>query len=159
MSQSTLRDQTIIARRTLLSAGAGLVALQLVPLPLRATPADMASALREVFGTTAISEGRVQLKLPPLSENGNSVPMSISVDSPMTADDHVTEIHVFSPENPLPNVAGYYLGPRAGKAELSTRIRLADTQVITAVAKMNDGSLWSGTAKTIVTLAACIDLG
>ena len=94
-----------------------------------------------------------------LSENGNSVNLSVEVDSPMTEDDHVTSIQVFSPENPLPDVLKVYLGPRAGRARVTTRMRMADSQTVTAIAEMNDGSLWSGTGKTIVTIAACVDLG
>jgi sulfur-oxidizing protein SoxY len=98
----------------------------------------------------------VTLEIPALAENGNSVPMTIDVDSPMTADDHVRSLRVFSEKNPLPQVATYRFSPTAGRARIATRIRLAGSQVITAIAEMNDGSLWSGSAKTIVTLAACI---
>ena len=119
----------------------------------------MQAAIRESFGDTPIQPGRVTMKMPALSENGNSVPLSIDVDSPMTAQDHVSSIQVFTEKNPLPNVAKYYLGPRSGKASIATRIRLADTQIITTIAQMSDGSLWSGTAETIVTLAACSELG
>ena len=146
-------------RRTALTALGGAVTIALMPARLSATPAEMKAAIRESFGDVPIQEGSVTLKLPVLSENGNSVPMSIDVDSPMTETDHVTSIQVFSEKNPLPNIVKYYLGPRAGRAKITSRIRLADTQTVTAIAQMNDGSLWSGTAKTIVTLAACIDLG
>ena len=81
--------------------------------------------------------------MPPLVENGNTVPMTVSVDSPMTAGDYVKSIHVFNEKNPQPNVGNFYLGPRAGRAQVSTRIRLADTQKVMAIAQMSDGSFWS----------------
>lgn len=159
MPANMLRKPGAMDRRTAVMGLGGLVTIGLVPKPLSATPEEMRAAIRESFDDTPIQEGKVTLKLPVLSENGNSVPMSIDVDSPMTQADHVVTIQVFSEKNPLPNIVKYYLGPRAGKAKISSRIRLADTQTVTAIAQMSDGSLWSGTAKTIVTLAACIDLG
>ncbi len=155
----SLNEDAGIDRRTALAALGGAVAITLLPARLSATPEEMQAAIRESFGDIPVQEGRVTLKLPVLSENGNSVPMSIDVDSSMTETDHVTSIQVFAEKNPLPNIVKYYLGPRAGKAKITSRIRLADTQTITAIAQMSDGSLWSGTARTIVTLAACIDLG
>ena len=159
MRKEMLLDMAQLNRRQTLLGIGGVLAIQVVPTTLSATPEEMQAAVRESFGDTPIQPGRVTMKMPALSENGNSVPMDIEVDSPMTAEDHVTSIQVFTEKNPLPNVAKYYLGPRAGKASISTRIRLADTQTITTIAQMSDGSLWSGTADTIVTLAACIDLG
>ena len=88
----------------------------------------MEAAIRQVVGEAPVKPGKVKLDLPPLVENGNTVAMSVAVDSPMTAKDHVKAIHVFTEKNPQPNVISVKLGPRAGKAEISTRIRLADTQ-------------------------------
>jgi sulfur-oxidizing protein SoxY len=99
----------------------------------------------------------VKIDAPPLVENGNSVSVTVSVDSPMTPADHVTSIHIFNEKNPQPNVANFHLGPRSGRASVSTRIRLADTQKIVAVAKLSDGSCWSASAELIVTIAACIE--
>ena len=96
------------------------------------------------------------LKVPPISENGYSVPLSVEVDSPMTEDDPVVRIAIFSEENPLPDVARFELGPRAGKARIETRIRLGNTQKIRAVAEMNDGALYGTSTFSIVTLAACV---
>jgi sulfur-oxidizing protein SoxY len=75
----------------------------------------------------------------------------------MSAADHVKAIHVFNEKNPLPDVVSVYLGPRAGRAMISTRIRLADTQTVVAIAELSDGSFWSGEATVIVTLAACLE--
>lgn len=147
-----------IDRRALLSSGAGAVLVSLVAGRANAAPEDVLAAQRELFGDRPILEGRVGLKLPPIAENGFSVPLTVNVESRMTDADHVTRIAVFSPRNPLPNVAQFTLGPRAGLASVSTRIRMGGTQAILAVAEMNDGTLWSGSAETVVTLAACVVL-
>jgi sulfur-oxidizing protein SoxY len=83
--------------------------------------------------------------------------MTVSVDNPMTPENHVKSIHVFNEKNPQPNVGNFYLGPNAGRAQVSTRIRLADSQKITAIAKLSDGSFWSVSVDIIVTLAACTE--
>ena len=101
--------------------------------------------------------GRVHLDLPPLVENGNAVTITVTVDSPMTPEDHVRRIAVFNDKNPQPNVITAHLGPRSGRAAITTRIRLADTQRITAIAETSDGRYWSTTADAIVTLAACLE--
>lgn len=145
-------------RRQLLKWGAGAVLVSALPMPAHATPEEMVAARDALFEGRPINEGRVSMKLPPISENGYSVPLSISVDSPMTPDDYVKQIAVFSPKNPLPDIARFHLGPHSGRAEVSTRIRLAGTQKLQAVAEMSDGSLWAGTAETVVTLAACVIL-
>lgn len=145
-------------RRQLLKWGAGAVLVSALPMPAYATPEEMVAARDVLFEGRPINEGRVSMKLPPISENGYSVPLSISVDSPMTPDDYVKQIAVFSPKNPLPDIARFHLGPHSGRAEVSTRIRLAGTQKLQAVAEMSDGSLWAGTAETVVTLAACVIL-
>ena len=129
----------------------------MTPRPAAATPAAMAAAMRDVTGAAIVRAGRVKLDVPPLVENGNTVPLTVSVTSPMTAEDHVKSIHVFVEKNPQPNVGNFVLGARAGRAQLSTRIRLADSQKIVAVAKMSDGSFWSATADVVVTLAACTE--
>ena len=95
--------------------------------------------------------------MPPLVENGNTVPMTVSVASPMTPEDHVRSIHVFTEKNPQPNIGNFYLGPQAGRAQVSTRIRLADSQKVVAIAKLSDGSFWSASVDVVVTLAACTD--
>jgi len=117
----------------------------------------MAAAIRTVVGGATVQTGKVKLDIPPLVENGNSVPMTVSVASPMTANDYVKSIHVFNEKNPQPNLGNFYLGPRAGRAQVSTRVRLADSQKITAIAHFSDGSFWSVTAEVVVTLAACTE--
>ena len=143
-------------RAVLVAAPALLVALAL-PRPASATPQSMAAAMREALGDAPINDGRVHIDINSLVDNGNSAPLAVRVDSPMTAQDRVTAIYVFSEQNPSSNVVRFFLGPRAGRPEVRTRIRLAATQRLVAVARMSDGSLWSGAADVIVTQAACID--
>jgi len=121
------------------------------------TPGQMETAIRRVVGEAEIRKGKVTLDLPPLVENGNTVPMTITVNSPMIKTDYVKAIHVFNEKNPQANVISAQFGPRAGKAIVSTRIRLAGTQKLTAIAEMSDGSYWSDTQEVIVTLAACLE--
>jgi sulfur-oxidizing protein SoxY len=123
--------------------------------PAAATPA--AVAIGEIVGDAPVQQGKVKLDVPPLVENGNAVPLTVSVDSPMTQREHVKSIHVFSEKNPQPNVASFYLGAYAGRAQVSTRIRLADSQKVTAIAQLSDDSFWSDSADVVVTLAACLE--
>lgn len=143
----------------MLTGGAALLgAVPVVSVrPVQATPAMQDAAIRAVVGDHPVQPGKVTLEVPPLVENGNTVPMKVSVDSPMTAADHVVAVYVFNEKNPQPNIGNFFLGPRAGRAQISTRIRLADSQRLTAIAKMSDGSFWSATADVVVTLAACTE--
>src|SRR5215469_4119747 len=152
------RSPTEAATRRRFLAAAGAVALApILVRSARATPDTMAAAIREVVGEAPVREGKITLELPPLVENGNAVPMTVAVDSPMTAADHVKRIHVFNEKNPQPYIATFHLGPRAGKAKISTRVRLADSQKVVAIAELSDGSFWSASAEMIVTLAACVE--
>jgi sulfur-oxidizing protein SoxY len=139
-------------------AHAGAAAVLAVTLrPAEATPAMLASAIRNVVGSEPVKTGKVKLDIPPLVENGNTVPMTVSVDSPMAPEDHVKSIHVFNEKNPQPNIGNFYLSPQAGRAHVSTRIRLADSQKVVAIAKLSDGTVWSASVDVVVTLAACTD--
>lgn len=146
-------------RRDVLVAGlgAGLVAVLTKIEPAAATPATMQRAIRQVVGEAPVRKGKVTIEVPALVENGNTVALAIQVDSPMTEQDHVKAIHVFNEKNPLPNVISARLSPRAGRARIATRFRLADTQTITAIAELSDGSFWSASADVIVTLQACLE--
>jgi len=124
----------------------------------RADSKETQDAVSKVIGNSKVSKGRVTLELPQLVENGNTVSMTVRVESPMTEADHVKVIHVFTEKNPQPYVATFHLGPRAGRALVSTRIRLADSQTVTAIAQMSDGSFWSQDVNVIVTLAACTEV-
>jgi sulfur-oxidizing protein SoxY len=149
------------SRRQFLGLAGGAAVMGAVPIvtlrPAEATPAMLASAIRNVVGTATVQTGRVKIDVPPLVENGNTVPLTVTVTSPMTENDYVKSIHVFNEKNPQPNVGNFYLGPRAGRAQISTRIRLADTQKIVAIARLSDGSFWSVSADVVVTLAACTE--
>ena len=146
------------SRRQFLAMAGGIATAATVGLrPAFSTPASMAAAIRQVIGEAPVQTGKVRLEVPPLVENGNTVSLTVSVTSPMTAADHVKSIHIFNEKNPQPNVANFYLGSRAGRALVSTRIRLADTQNVIAIARMSDGSFWSAKAEVIVTLAACVE--
>lgn len=149
------------SRRQFLRAAGGAAALGLAAAvgveSAHATPAAMQEAIRKVVGSARVTRGRVKLELPPLVENGNTVPLAVSVESPMTEADHVRAIHVFTERNPQPDVASFRLGPRAGRASVATRIRLADTQTVVAIAELSDGSFWSASADVVVTLAACLE--
>jgi len=155
----TRQDDT--TRRHFLALAGGAAVAGAVPVltvrPADATPAMLAAAIRDVVGAAVVHTGKVKLDIPPLVENGNTVPITVSVASPMTAEDHVKSIHVFNEKNPQPNIGNFVLGPRAGRAVVSTRIRLADSQKITAIAHLADGSFWSVSVDVVVTLAACTE--
>lgn len=149
------------SRRRFLALAGGAAVLGAVPVvtvrPVEATPAMMASAIRAVTGGAQVRNGKVKIDMPPLVENGNTVPVTVSVAHPMAPEDHVKSIHIFNEKNPQPNIGNYYLGPHNGKAQISTRVRLADSQKIVAIAKLSDGTFWSATVDVVVTLAACTE--
>lgn len=118
-----------------------------------------AALLREVTGGAAVNTGRVSVDTPPLADNGHSVPLRVLVDSPMTADNHVRRITLLAERNPRPVVASFVLGPHSGRAEIATRIRLADIQDVLALAQLSDGSWWMGGAHVVVTELACLEGG
>ena len=120
-------------------------------------PEKLRPLIREATGGVLPRLGRVRLNLPALAESGNSVRLKVEVESPMTAETYVRRIHIFSEKNPRPLIARFSLSPRAGRAEVSTRIRLAGTQLVLALAVMNDGSAWMATAEVVVTAAACVE--
>ncbi|WP_456621352.1 MULTISPECIES: SoxY-related AACIE arm protein [unclassified Bradyrhizobium] len=148
-------------RRQFLSLAGGVTAAGTIPIvtlrPLEATPAMLNTAIRNVIGEAPVRTGRVKLDIPPLVENGNTVPMTVSVASPMTANDYVKSIHVFNEKNPQPNIGNFHLGPSSGRAQVSTRIRLADTQKVVAIARLSDDTFWQAAAEIVVTLAACTE--
>jgi sulfur-oxidizing protein SoxY len=140
-------------RRALSALAAG--ACMLIVRPAVATPEDLAQALRETFGDRPIQPGRVHLEMPRLAENGNVVPVTISVDSPMTAQDHVKSIHLFAEKNPLARMLEVQLGPHNGRARVSSRVRVAVSQQISAVAVLSDDTLWSAAVDIEVTVTGC----
>jgi sulfur-oxidizing protein SoxY len=146
------------SRRRLLQAAGAAVAAQVVAPPAQAQASgELAAVVAQFAGGQQVRPGRVKLEIAKLVDNGNVVPMRVSVESPMTVADHVTEVAVYNEKNPQREVGRFTLGPRAGRADVSTRIRLATSQKLVAVARMNDGSVWSDTVDVIVVLAACIE--
>jgi len=146
-----------LVRAIHVAAGAGF-ALLTGASTASATPDMLREAIDELLGGAQARPGRVRLEIPPLVENGNTVPLTVSVESPMTEADHVTEIHIFNEKNPQPYVMAAYFGPRAGRARLATRVKLSDSQRVVAIARMSDGSFWSDSADVIVTIAACVEI-
>jgi sulfur-oxidizing protein SoxY len=142
-------------RRGLLLGATAAVLLR----PVRATPESMASAIAAFTGGAAPRDGRVALDIAPLVENGNAVPVSVRVDSPMSEGDHVRRIALFTERNPAPEVVVFHLGPANGRAWVATRLRLATSQTVVAVALMSDGSAWQQRVDVVVTLAACVEGG
>jgi len=123
------------------------------------TLTDRETLLRRITGGSAVQQGRVTFDTPELADNGHAVPVRIAVDSPMTAADHVRSITVIAERNPRPIVATFHLGPHSGRAQVVTRIRLADTQEVLALAQLSDGSYWLGGARVVVTELACVESG
>jgi sulfur-oxidizing protein SoxY len=141
---------------------AGAVVLPAAVLrPAHATSAAMQAAIQAWAGSASaaasIRDGRVELDVPPLVDNGNLVSITVRMTSPMTATDHVREIAVFNDGNPQPEVARFEFSLRSGRAQAALNIRLATTQNLVAVARLSDGSLWQQRAEVVVVLAACIE--
>lgn len=149
-------DEGHTSRRRLLVGAAGAVSC-VVLRPAIAAAGDLEVAIANYTRRAPVKPGKVKLDIAELVDNGNVVPITVTVDSPMTPDNHVKTIAIFNEKNPQRDVARFTLGPRYGRADVTTRIRLATSQKLVAVAQMNDGSYWSHTVDVIVTLAACIE--
>ncbi|WP_088347615.1 MULTISPECIES: thiosulfate oxidation carrier protein SoxY [Rhodomicrobium] len=146
-------------RRQIMQAAAALAGAALVRAPEARAATQLEDAIAEKTRGAAVERGRVTLGIPQIAENGLSVFTTVSVESPMTAQDHVKAIHIFSEKNPIAHIASFRLGARAGRAKVSTNIRLAASQRVTAIAEMSDGRFYSDERNVVVTIAACIDGG
>jgi len=143
----------LLTRRSVLAGlGAGLA---LVAMPVRADDASVAEAIKTAFGDAPRTDGRITMTLPPLAESGNTVPLTVSIDSPMTETDAVKRVLVFANRNPRPLIATMAFGPKAAKAEFSTNIRLSGTQDVITIAEMTDGSIYQAQVRVLVTVGAC----
>jgi sulfur-oxidizing protein SoxY len=151
----------MISRRAFLflSLFASTAKAQLPPNIAEIRKAALQEAIGKAVGSAPVRKGRVKIDIPPLIDNGNAVPLTVEVESPMTAADHVRAIHVFTERNPQPYVFTAHLGPRAGRARVTTRARIGDSGDVIAIAQMSDGSFWQESVKVIVTLSACLEEG
>jgi sulfur-oxidizing protein SoxY len=148
----------LLRRRTLVLAGGATLALGVRPASAATLAPELIQAVQGWVGSNAApGTGRVRLEIAPLVENGNAVPVAVRVESPMTAADHVREIAVFTERNPQLDVVRFHLGPHNGRAEVATRMRLATSQNVVALARLSDGSVWQHAVAVLVTLAACIE--
>ena len=143
------------SRREVLALGAGGAALALAGRPAGATPQEAAEAIAAFTGGKATQAGNITIDLPEIAENGNTVPLTVVVDSPMTAEDHVSDILVVAEANPRPAVATFHLTPMSGRAEAATRIRLAATENVTVVARTSKGQFISAQKLVKVTVGGC----
>ena len=147
-----------IARRDVLLAAAGLFLLGPGLGGIRPAAADaaaVAAALKNLVGDKPMTEGKVTLTMPEIAENGNTVPLEVDVESPMTEADHVKAVHVLAEGNPQADVVSFFFTPASGRAAAATRMRLASTQNVIAVAEMSDGSLYSTKREVKVTIGGC----
>ena len=145
-------------RREALGIGAGATVFVVTGLNLDRAAASAEDAMKEVMAFTDGQEpaaGKVKLSAPEIAENGNTVPISVSVDSPMSADDYVESVLVVAQGNPRPGVATFKFSPMSGVAEASTRMRLAKTQKVIAVAKMSNGAVFMDAKDVKVTIGGC----
>ncbi len=148
------------SRRRIVQAGTGLGVFgwaRVVTAAEGGHDVALALAIKQYVGDAVVRVGKVKLDVAELVENDNTVPLSVAVDSPMTATEHVKRIAIFNERNPQRDVARFTLGPRSGRALVATRIRLATSQKLVAIAQLSDGSYWSHSADVIVTLAACVE--
>jgi len=144
--------QPALTRRGALGA-----ALSLIALPAgAATEGELDAAIREQVGDARIVDGGITLRAPVVAENGGQVPVTVLVDSPQTAAEHVSAIHIFATRNPTPGVASFRLTPLLARAEVQTRIRLSEEQRIIALAQMSDGSVRRTVAEVRVTMGGCL---
>jgi len=146
---------TDISRREVLALTAGTMAIIAVACPAAATPQEAAAEIEKFTGGRPAENGRISIDLPEIAENGNTVPLSIVVDSPMSADNYVSEIIVVSEGNPRPGLATFHLTPMSGRAEVATRIRLGATQNIVVMAKTSKGQLFAEQKPVKVTIGGC----
>jgi len=144
-----------VKRRSIIAAALAPVAARAQSAP----PGDFAATESAILAGRTPRDGGIAIEMPMLSENGNSVDLAVRVESPMTAADHVTAIHILAEKNPISRVASFTLSPRAGRAEVATRIRLATTQTILVLAETSQGQVQRASREVIVILGACVEPG
>lgn len=146
-----------LARRSFLGGVAAGAALMMVPVPAAATdlPPDVAAAVAAILHGRTAEEGGITLDAPSVAENGAQVPVTITVDSPMTEDEHVTALHILATANPAPGIGTFRLTPHLARAEVFTRIRLAEAQTVLVLAELSDGRVLQAAARTTVSVGGC----
>jgi sulfur-oxidizing protein SoxY len=150
-----MRDKQI-RHRDGLAMAVGLMGLSVAPRSARAQmAAPTQAAVERVLAGRSAEEAGITLRVPPIAENGNIVPMTVIVDSPMTEADHIRVFHVFADKNPTPEVATLRLTPAMGRAQVDTRIRLGQAQDVIAIAETSGGRLLIGRAEVKVTIGGC----
>lgn len=152
----TRNSSAVTRRRFMTTAGAVALAGFAGVKPAHADQKMVDEAMMKLIGDRKPGEGSmIKLDLPEIAENGNTVPMKFEIDSPMSAADYVKSVHVFAEGNPRPDVATFHFSPASGKAAASTRMRLAKTQNIVAVAEMSDGKVYMTKKEVKVTIGGC----
>jgi sulfur-oxidizing protein SoxY len=145
-----------LSRREVLALGTGGAAVFVALSDAAfATPAEAAAEIAKFTGGKVAEQGKISIELPEIAENGNTIPMSIAVDSPMTADNHVTDILVVADGNPRPGIATFHFTSMSGRATAATRIRLATTENVIVVAKTSDGKFYTVQKQVKVTIGGC----
>ena len=145
----------IFNRREMLALGAGMAGVVSFGAPQALAKNDSEEVIKKFTGGKTPTQGKIKLDLPEIAENGNTVPMTVTVDSPMTEQSHVTDVLIVANENPRSGVATFHFSPASGVAEANTRIRLSATQDVIAVARMNDGSFYMASKQVKVTIGGC----
>ena len=155
MNMTWEKKMRVLSRRDALLLGAGSAAFAIGGSPALATVPEADAEIAKFTGGKTAEAGKIAMELPEIAENGNTVPMTVTVDSPMTEQSHVTDVLIVADENPRGGVATFHFSPASGVAEANIRVRLAATQNITAVARMNDGSFFMATKQVKVTIGGC----
>ena len=157
MRMNSLSPEPATTTRRKVLASAAAISVSVLVRPALAAAGDLELAIANYTSRATVTAGKVHIEIADLVDNGNVVPITVTVTSPMTPAAHVTSIAIFNEKNPQRDVARFTLSPRAGKASVTTRMRLAATQKLVAVAQMSDGSYWSHTVDVIVTVVACVE--
>ena len=147
------------SRRAFLLAAAAAAATRALPgaaqyvLPAQ----DLQPLIAAITGGKPVQRGRVVLEMPELADNGQSVTLRVAMPGSMSAAGYTRSLHVFAERNPRPNIANFFFVPQSGSAEVVTRVRLAASQKVTALAALSDGTFWLAEREIVVTSAACLD--
>lgn len=152
------QSPAVTRRDVLAGIGVGALAVtsvMLIARPVAAGTKEADAAIKKIIGGRKAKSGRITLEVPQIAENGNTVPVGLNVDSPMTKTDYVKTVHIFADANPNPDVAAFHFTPRSGKAYVSTRMRMLKTQNVIAIAEMSNGDIYMAKNEVKVTIGGC----